>query len=260
MNNKVWSIFTGLCVLMMLTVCAVPASAQSQEVKAKPPMFTYVANWQIPREKWPDLEAQAGRMNEVLEKAMADGVIIGYGHDENLVHAPDGSTHDNWWSAMSMAGLVKMLDQVRGASTAGNSTLTVATKHWDNIYVSRYYNWKPGGYKGGYTRVSTYKLKADAPDNAIDHIAQHMVVPELDKQIADGTLLEYEIDTEAVHTESPGTFAIVYVTPTAEDLDKVHAAISDQIKALPFSGQAFDAITDYTAHRDYMMKGDGAYK
>jgi hypothetical protein len=28
-----------------------------------------------------------------------------------LIHQPDGATHDEWWSAMSMAGLLNVLDQ-----------------------------------------------------------------------------------------------------------------------------------------------------
>jgi len=41
-----------------------------------------------------------------LEKALAGGTIVGYGNDVNLVHQADGPTHDDRWSAMSMAGLL----------------------------------------------------------------------------------------------------------------------------------------------------------
>ena len=84
-----------------------------------------------------------------------------------------------------------------------------------------------GAYKGGYVHVSEYKLKADAPDDAVDLLAQHLIVPNMDKLIADGTILEYEIDEMAIHTSAPGTFAIVYVTPTPEGLDTVLAAVRD---------------------------------
>jgi hypothetical protein len=50
-----------------------------------------------------------------------------------------------------------------------------------------------------------------------------MLVPLLEKQLADGTIHEYEIDTEAIHTEPPGTFWIFYLTANAEGLDKVSA-------------------------------------
>ena len=48
---------------------------------------------------------------KILDKAMASGTIVGYGNDENLGHQPDAETHDNWWSAMSMGGLINVLEQ-----------------------------------------------------------------------------------------------------------------------------------------------------
>ena len=82
------------------------------EVKEKPAMYSYIANWQIPRAHWAEMEKSAAARKAILDKAMADGTIVGYGDDMNLVHTPDGETHDTWWSAMSMAGLVKVLDQL----------------------------------------------------------------------------------------------------------------------------------------------------
>ena len=102
--------------------------------------------------------------------------------------------------------------------------------------MSHYYNWKPGAYKGGYVHVSEYKLKADAPDDAVDKLAQHLVVPILEKLVADGTVTEYEIDELAIHTSAPGTFSIVYVTPTPEGLDTVQAAVRESLKAHPLAG------------------------
>ena len=55
----------------------------------------------------------------------------------------------------------------------------------------------------------TYELKPDAPDNAVDTISQNVVVPVLEKMLADGTIIEYEIDVLSVHTQAPGTFSIV---------------------------------------------------
>jgi hypothetical protein len=127
--------------------------------------------------------------------------------------------------------------------------------------VSHYYNWKAGAaYKGGYVHVSEYKLKADAPDDAVDMLAQHLIVPSMDKLIADGTIVEYEIDETAIHTSAPGTFSIVYVTPTPEGLDTVQAAIRDLAKAHPLSIGAFGSFVDDSGHRDELAKGNGVFK
>ena len=107
---------------------------------------------------------------------------------------------------MSMAGLVKVLDRLLSTEISASPNSASPTKHWDEVFVSHYYNWKPGTYKGTYVHVSEYKLKADAPDDAVDKLAQHLVVPILEKLVVDGTVTEYEIDEMAIHTSAPGTF------------------------------------------------------
>jgi hypothetical protein len=259
MNKKVWSAFAGLCGLAALALPGITAGAHAQEVKPKPPMYSWVANWQVPRANWPDMDKAFQPVNDVLSQALADGIVVGYGKDVNLVHQPDAETHDFWWSTTSLANAMKALDRIHAASDPASPVLN-ASKHWDNLYVSRYYNWKSGSYKGAYTHVGVYKLKADAPDDAIENLAQHMIVPMLEKLLADGTIIEYEIDTMAVHTEAPGMFAIVYITPTPEGLDTVLAAVRDHVKDHPLMGQAFGSETEDNGHRDELAKSDGVYK
>ena len=260
MNRRIWTILAGLCGLAMLMQSAVPAGAQEQEVKSKPAMLTYVASWQIPRADWGDVQKELAVMDPIMNKAVADGTLVGYGHSKNLVHQPDAMTHDNWWSAMSMAGVVKPLDQLLGAVASSGPVLSSATAHWDNIYVSHYYNWKSGSFKGGYLKVAQYKFKESAPDDALDTIAQHLVVPILEKQLADGTIVAYQIGTMAIHTAAPGTFFVVYVSPTPEGLDTVQKAILDSSKAHPLGFEAFDGMTDDSGHRDQLEEGDGTFK
>lgn len=259
MSKRLFTLFMGLCALAAVLVPSVPSAAQSQETKSKPAMYSYVANWQIPRANWNDFDGAVGSSKSVLSKALADGTIVGYGSDINLVHTLDGETHDVWWSSMSMAGVIKAMELARGASDANSAALNNA-KHWDEVFVSHYYNWKSGSFKSGYTRVAEYKLKADAPDDAVDSLAQHFVVPILEKALADGTIVEYEIDTPAVHTEAPGMFAIVYIASAPEGLDTVQAAISASAKEDALAVQAFGSFTDDSGHRDEWLKTEGAYK
>src|SRR5215469_15888123 len=102
MNRKMGRILAVLCALAMVAVLALPAAAQTSEVKEKPPMYTYVGNWAIPRAQWAEMAKNTASDQATLEKAMAAGTIVGYGNDVNLVHQADGETHDDWWSAMSM--------------------------------------------------------------------------------------------------------------------------------------------------------------
>jgi hypothetical protein len=260
MSRKLGMLFAGSCVLAMAVVSGVPALSQMSDAKEKPPMYSYVGFWNIPRAQWAEMQKADEADQAVLQKAMSAGTIVGYGSDMNLVHQPDGATHDDWWSAMSMAGLLNVLDQFYKNGSSTSPALASATKHWDGIYVSRHYNWHSGSWKGAYTHGGVYKLKADAPDDAVDTLSNNLLVPLLEKQLADGTIHEYEIDTEAIHTEAPGTFFIFYIAASADGVDKVGAAVRDAIKANPLGGAAFDSMMDFTAHRDYLSLTNATYK
>ncbi len=260
MKEHSWQPLAAVCALAFAFLWAMPANAQASDVKEKPPMYSYVANWAIPRAQWADVDKANAADAKILEKAVASGAIVAYGDDTNMIHQPDGSTHDSWWSAMSMAGLLNVLDEMYKAGTPTTPVFASATKHWDNIYVSRYYNWRSGSVKNGYTHGSSYRLKADAPDDAVESLSKNLIVPMMEKLLADGTIAEYEVDTEAIHTESPATFYIFYISPNAEGLDKVNAALQERLKANPLGGTAFGSMVDYTVHRDELARTNVTYK
>ena len=259
MGNKTVRMVVVLCVLAMLGALAMPLSAQT-EVKEKPPMYSYVSNWAIPRAQWGEMNKSYAADVPILDKALASGTLIGYGDDQILVHQGDSETHDDWWSSMSMAGLMTVLDQFYKSGNSTSSVLDSATKHWDDIYVSRYYNWKPGTWKGLYGHGSLYRLKADAPDDAVATISKNVVGPLMEKLLADGTIYEWEIDTEAIHTEAPGMFLVYYLCSNAECLDKVNAALRETAKANPLRGPAMGSMIDYTTHRDVLLRSNATYK
>lgn len=260
MSKNMWRVLAGSFAIAMPVALAAPMSAQTAEVKEKPPMYTYVGNWNIPRAQWGEMEKSNASNQKVLEKALASGTLVGYGDDMNLIHTAEGATHDQWWSATSMAGVLNVLEQFYQSGSATSPVLASATKHWDGLYVSRYYNWHAGSWKGVYTRGAVYKLKADAPDDAVEKLSKSLVVPLLEKMLAEGAIHEYEVDTEAIHTETPGTFVIVYIAANTEALDKVSAALRDTMKANPLAGPAFGSMVDLNAHRDELLRSTATYK
>ncbi len=260
MNSKLWKVFAGLCALAMFAVWALPAGAQMAEEKQKPPMYSYVAFWNIPRAQWSEMAKADEADRKILDKAMASGAIVGYGNDENLVHSPDGPTHDGWWSAMSMAGLLNTLDQFYKSGSATSPVLASATKHWDGIFVSRDYNWHSGSWKDAYEHGSSYKLKKGVSDDAVETLSKNLIVPLMEKMLADGAIHEYEVDTEAIHTEAPGTFWIFYLAANAEGLDKVNAALRETLKSNPLDGPAFESMIDFSEHRDFLGRSSATYK
>src|ERR1700747_1557186 len=98
-------------------------------------MFHYVGNGNIPRGQWADMDKDNAGDQPTLDKAVANGTIVGSGNDQVLVHTRDGATHDEWWSAMSMAGLMRVLEQFYKNGSSTSPVLASATKHWDHIFV-----------------------------------------------------------------------------------------------------------------------------
>ena len=251
----------GLAALAtVLGLSAIAVQAQSTEVKEKAPMYSYIANWVIPRTQWADMQKALSADNSTMEKAIADGTLVAYGDDTTLVHTVDGETNDDWFSSNTMAGLMNVLDQLYKSGSAVTPVLSSATKHWDEVLEARYYNWKSGSYKGAYTHVGVYKLKADAPDDAVERLSKNLVVPHLERLLADGTIVEYEIDTQAVHTSTPGYFLIVYVSQNADGLDKVNSSLEAAFKANPLGFDAFGSMEDFSAHRDELLRTNATWK
>jgi hypothetical protein len=260
MNQSLGKALAVLCGLALSAVSVMTACAQMSDVKEKPPMYTYVAFWNIPRTQWADMDKSTASEKAALDKAIAGGTIVAYGDDHILVHTADSGTHDSWWSAMSMAGLLNVLDQFYKAGTPTSPVMASATKHWDAIFVSHYYNWHAGSWKDVYSEVAYYKMKPDVASDALENLSKNIIGPLLEKMLSDGAIHEYEIDTEAVHTEAPGSFWIAYIAANAEGVDKVNAAIRETLKSNPTFGPAFISATDASAHRDYLSRTNATYK
>jgi hypothetical protein len=259
MNKKIWGT-ARLYALAMAAVWAVPGRAQAPEIKEKPPQYSYASFWTIPRAQWSEMAKVDAADKVVLDKALANGTIIGYGNEMNVVHQVDGDTHADWWSSMSMAGLLNVLAQLQSSESANSPALQSATKHWDEIIVSRYYNWRSGSWQDLYTHAGFYKLKANAPDNAVEMLSKNLLAPLLEKLFADGAIVQYEIDTEAVHTDAPGRFWIFCLAKNADAIDKINAAVRDAMKSNPLGAVAFESMVDISAHRDYMALANATYK
>jgi hypothetical protein len=123
-----------------------------------------------------------------------------------------------------------------------------------------FYGWRSGSYKGAYTHTAAYTLKADAPSDAVAVLSKSFIVPLMEKLLAAGAIIEYEVDEEAIHTQSPSLFWVEYQSPTSAGLDKANAALDEALKANPLAGPAVGSLVDFAPHRDYLVRGDAVYK
>lgn len=260
MTNKLGRALAVVCAFSFSVFCGLPASAQMQEVKEKPAMYTYVAFWTIPRQQWADQAKSVAAEQKLMDQDLSSGQLVGYGDDFTIVHTVDGATHDGWFSSMSLAGLLNTLDGIYKSGLATSPVQANATRHSDEVLMSHYYNWHAGTYKNVYSHASTFTLKPTAPNDEVDTISKNFLVPMFEKLLADGTIHEYEIDIESVHTEAPGTFVVDYIAANAEALDKAQAALENAINSNPLGTQAIYQMIDWSSHRDFLLRTNATYK
>jgi hypothetical protein len=232
----------------------------SSDEKEKPPVYTYVAQWAVARQDWPAFEKSGAQLKPMFEKLMADGTIIGYGSYRLAVHTEGSPNHGDWWTATSMANVLKVLTAL--ASQPSNpdiDRIEAASKHWDLILESRQYATHSGSFDNGYLRVATWKAKP-GEGQAMDKAINAYIVPMLDKLMADGALHSYSVDHEAIHSDDPNEVDVAIVANSADGLDKFMAGIDAAAKANPLGGPAFGATIDSSAHRDFLAIASGASK
>jgi hypothetical protein len=232
----------------------------SSDDKEKPPVYTYVAQWAVARPDWPAFEKYDAAQKPVFDKLIADGTIIGYGFFKMAAHTEGSPNHGSWWTATSMANLMKVLSLVGAQSIPADiEKIEAASKHSDLILTSRHYAVNPGSFENGYLRVATYRSKPGQGE-ATDKVINSYIVPFLNKLVADGALHSYSVDREVIHSGDPNVVDIAIVANNADGLDKFMAGLEANGKANPTGGPAFGAATESSDHRDFLAIASGASK
>jgi hypothetical protein len=190
---------------------AVVSSVRAEE----PVVYTRVAQWQIARPHWGAYEKdQKKNMVPVMEKLLADGVIVEFGADRTTVHSPDGYTHSTWFSSKSLAGLEKALDTLVESETKltpeerkKQDTDFAGTKHADMILRSVSFKNRTVKTDKGYGTVSVQKL---LPGKAQDYqdLWDKYTKPVLEQLYKDGAVTAYG-STPSLFTPAtrPGSLA-----------------------------------------------------
>ncbi len=236
-----------VCTLAIVMLGAATAWTQSMS-QEKPVLYTYVSEWTVPRAMWADYQKLEASGTDAQNKLVADGTLVAFGSFSVLNHQEGQPTHGSWFSAYSMANLMKVLQGFRSAPDATGPVYS-ASKHWDYIFESRNYNAHSGSFKNGYLRVGRWKYKAGASDPD-DKIMKATMVAILEKLLADGALHAYQIDEENIHSSDPDGFYVAIIANGAEGIDKFNAAIDDSEKKNPAGMAGFESLLDTQGHRD----------
>jgi hypothetical protein len=252
MRKRFTAMFIGICICLVGVMMLGAQPALAQTAAEKPPVYTYVSEWAVPRAMWADYDKQQAAGIDAMKKLVADGTLVSFGDFAVVNHQEGAPTHGSWFAASSMANLMKVLEGLRAAPTA-TSPVFAASKHWDYILSSRDYNAHSGTFTNGYLRVATWTGSAGANDPG-GKIVKSSMVALLEKMLADGALHAYTIDTEIVHSAEPNTFFVVMVTNGAEGLDKFNAALDEMNKNNPTALAAFRSLIDEHGHRDMLAR------
>jgi hypothetical protein len=214
-------------------------------------VYTYVSSFQVPRANW----AQYSEDNEktfvpVVEKMTADGAIISWSTFETVVHTPDGYTHGAAWSSTSIAGLMKVLDEVR--KNGPRPGQVAATKHEDLLMQTSLYH--VGSGTPAYLRVICSNAKPDKPAEFTATLKK-LLVPTFEEQLKKGVATYYGVDEQYVNTAAPSTRCVVINYPNAEGIDKWAAAINaTQAKWSAAERAEFAGSTVPDSRRDFLAR------
>lgn len=226
-------------------VVAAPAQAQEQT------HYTFVSYWAVPRAQWAEFEKSQDQTNSVLEHLVADGTLVAWGSAASLVHAEDGYTHADWFVSTTQAGITKTLEALRTASRA--QALANTTKHMDLMLHSIAHGGKTARATNGIIRVAMWRAKSGRGDD-VEQFFKKYLQPDLDAGVADGSVLMYNFDSQAIHTDAPGAYNLAVVYANGDGLDKSTARLAANAKENPAAGEGFAAMLETSAHRDSLMR------
>jgi hypothetical protein len=224
---------------------ATPTSAQDETY------YTYVSEWNVPRGQWAAFEKERDQGNAAMQRLVADGTIIAWGNDINLVHTEDGFTQEDFFMATSRAAILKALDALRPGATGG--AYTAVTKHRDYFMHTLAHGGKTSSGATGILRVVSWQAKPHEGD-ALTEVVKKYIVPELNAQIADGSVVMFNFDTEEIHTDPQGLYFLAIIYSSGEAMDKAFGGLLTDLKANPAVGDAISSITVAEAHRDSLAK------
>lgn len=241
-----------VCAVLLIAGAAWrPASAQAPAGGGEGAVYTYVAQWAVPRPQWANIEKFFKDAQPALNKLLADGTIVAWGNGRNWVHDDGGWTHANWVTATSFEKIKRALDAIHDAVPQPAAFST--SKHMDQMLRAAVYGAKPKASGTGMLWVATYQVKPDQTEE-FGRLFEMDIKPLFEEQIAAGSVLWYSLNFEAIHSGPTNSVSIAYLLPDAAAIDKFQSALESYEARHPDLGSAMQATMDFTAHRDYVFE------
>lgn len=242
---------TFLAVLspLLFLLAALPAEAQRSEQKAA--VYTYVAQWSIPRAQWGDMTKMQQTSAALLDRLVSDGTLVSFGLYETTVHDPKCPTHGNWFQANSMAGIFKTLDALQG-NTASNAQLLGSGPHEDLLLVSRDYDAHSGSFKNSVLRGLSVEVKPGMEQQFHDAF-DRIIRPVLEKLTDEGAIHAWSYHNEWI-VKNPGRVTIVFIANGPDGVDRYIGAINELFDKNPDVVAPLIAATEPESRRDFLLR------
>jgi DNA-binding Lrp family transcriptional regulator len=194
-------------------------------------------------------------LTPACEKLLKDGTIEGYGLDMDMFHQPGAPNAALWLDVPTFAAFGKMEEAIGAAmkaspqAMAGIMAATDPAAHSDTLVRHLFFNMKrPPAGSLPYTNLYSVQVKPGKMEEFSQAFEKYQK-PIYDKLVADGAILGYTVDTEAIHTEAGSTVWILTVMADLSGKDKTLAAT----RAAPDRRAAtvlMNALTVEGSHRD----------
>ena len=242
MNKKILTTLTAASAVALFGLMTItPAQAQDQTY------YTFVSEWGVPRAQWADFEKATEQADSIFRGLVADGTLVAWGSEAELVHAESGYTHADWFVSTSQGGIVKTLEALRSVSQG--PALAGAAKHQDAMLHTIAHGGKTAQAASGYIRVSFWQAKPGRGDDLEQFFKKYMQ-PDLDAGVASGSVLMYNFEDQQIHTDAPEGYYLAIVYANGDGLDKGSAVLAAHAKDNPGAVAGFSSMIDIGTHRD----------
>ena len=241
-----------MVVLFWAFVVTAPV-AFSQMEQAQPIVYTFVSQFQVPRANWAQYSDNTERsFVPIADKMVADGTILSYSTFEHIVHTPEGFTHGAAWSSTSIAGLMKLLDEVRKAGPQPGQV--AATKHEDYLMQTTMYLAGASSANPVYLRVVCQNAKPEKPEEYTAALKKYLW-PMAEDQFKKGVASYVGLDSQYVNNDAPSVRCLVISYPSADSMDKWATAVNATFgKMSQADREAFFGSTVTDSRRDIMAR------
>lgn len=237
-----------IAILATLLLTAISATAQQTH------RITYVAEFQI---RWGQGSEHIGLTRKydkpMLDGLFADGTVLDWGEDVAIMKREGIATHRVWVSTPDYTSMEKVIAGFNRMQTPQEDVaryLEVAnlSKLHERYFRSILFSGPRVSPARSLTIYSVVKVNTGKDDDWLALFERHRK-PLLDKWLAEGVVHSYGVNVEDLHTESLGG-RWIWVTVT--NLAQADTILAEFDRAA--TDPAFAALTDLSAHRDYVYR------